>query len=55
MLQQARPGGRLAEAAASGAHRGPFLAPVELQVTRSTLIRCRLCSTNLLQLAIQTV
>jgi len=33
MLQQARPGGKLAEAAASGALRGPFLAPVELQAS----------------------
>jgi len=37
MLQQARPGGRLADAAAGGALRGPFLAPIELQV---------LCSPN---------
>ena len=33
MLQQARPGGRLADAAAGGALRGPFLAPLELQVS----------------------
>ena len=32
MLQQARPGGKLGEAAAGGSLRGPFLAPVELQV-----------------------
>jgi hypothetical protein len=37
MLQQARPGGRLAEAASGAALRGPFLAPVELQARRLRL------------------
>ena len=39
MLQQARPGGRLSNAAAGGALRGPFLAPVELQVSH-TVVSC---------------